>query len=71
MLGEQAAASGLSGVEAVTTDYVNTIAATQEPDFPGDETVERAYRRLLRWNAAVLVHRGQRQDDGVGGHIST
>ena len=71
MLGDQAAASGLSGVEAVTTDYVNTIAATQEPDFPGDETVERAYRRLLRWNAAVLVHRAQRPDVGVGGHIST
>jgi len=71
MLGDQAAASGLSGTEAVTTDYVNTIAATEEPVFPGDENIERAYRRLLRWNAAVLVHRAQRPDVGVGGHIST
>jgi len=71
MLGDQAAASGLSGTEAVTTDYVNTIAATEEPVFPGDENIERAYRRLLRWNAAALVHRAQRPDVGVGGHIST
>jgi pyruvate dehydrogenase E1 component len=71
MLGEQAAASGLSGTETVTTDYINTIPAAQEPAFPGDEQTERAYRRLLRWNAAVLVHRAQRPDIGVGGHIST
>ncbi|MEO7059194.1 MAG: pyruvate dehydrogenase (acetyl-transferring), homodimeric type [Lapillicoccus sp.] len=71
MLGEQAAASGLSGAETVTTDYVNTITVAKEPAFPGDEDIERAYRRLLRWNAAVLVHRAQRPDIGVGGHIST
>ncbi|MDQ2758511.1 MAG: pyruvate dehydrogenase (acetyl-transferring), homodimeric type [Actinomycetota bacterium] len=71
MLGEQAAASGLPSTGSVTTDYVNTIAVAQEPAFPGDEGVERSYRRLLRWNAAVLVHRAQRPDIGVGGHIST
>ena len=71
MLGERAAQAGLPGQEAVTTDYVNTIPVAQEPEFPGDEDIERAYRRLLRWNAAVLVHRAQRPDIGVGGHIST
>ncbi len=71
MLGERAAQAGLAGQEAVTTDYVNTIRVADEPEFPGDEEVERAYRRLLRWNAAVLVHRAQRPDIGVGGHIST
>jgi pyruvate dehydrogenase E1 component len=54
-----------------TTDYVNTIAAENEPDFPGEEEVERRYRRWLRWNAAVTVHRAQRPGIGVGGHIST
>ncbi|MEO8852079.1 MAG: pyruvate dehydrogenase (acetyl-transferring), homodimeric type, partial [Allobranchiibius sp.] len=52
-------------------DYINTIAPAQEPEYPGDEDTERAYRRLLRWNAAVMVHRAQRPDIGVGGHIST
>ena len=71
MLGEQGAMAGLSPRETVTTDYVNTIAPAQEPPYPGDEHTERAYRRLLRWNAAVMVHRAQRPDIGVGGHIST
>ncbi|WP_369047461.1 pyruvate dehydrogenase (acetyl-transferring), homodimeric type [Sinomonas sp. P10A9] len=54
-----------------TTDYVNTIAADQEPEYPGDEDVERRFRAWMRWNAAVLVHRAQRPGVGVGGHIST
>ena len=70
-LGQQAADAGLAGYETVTTDYVNTIAVSQEPEFPGDEDVERSYRRLLRWNAAVMVQRAQRPGIGVGGHIST
>ncbi len=70
-LGQQASDAGLDGYETVTTDYVNTIAASQEPAFPGDEDIERSYRRLLRWNAAVMVQRAQRPSVGVGGHIST
>nr|WP_218881089.1 pyruvate dehydrogenase (acetyl-transferring), homodimeric type [Kineosphaera limosa] len=55
----------------MTTDYINTIPLEQEPWFPGDEDMEKAFRRLVRWNAAVLVHRAQRPGVGVGGHIST
>ena len=55
----------------MVTDYVNTIPTSEEPDFAGDEEIERRFRRLVRWNAAVLVHRAQRSDIGVGGHIST
>lgn len=54
-----------------TTDYINTIAAGDEPEFPGDEAVERRYRRWIRWNAAMTVHRAQRPGIAVGGHIST
>jgi pyruvate dehydrogenase E1 component len=54
-----------------TTDYVNTIASQNEPDFPGDENLERQYRSWIRWNAAMTVHRAQRPGVGVGGHIST
>ncbi len=54
-----------------TTDYINTISIDKEPAFPGDEELERRYRRWLRWNAAVTVHRAQRPGIGVGGHIST
>ena len=60
------------GVPSLTaTDYVNTIPKVIEPAYPGDEGLERGYRRLLRWNAAMMVHRAQRPGVGVGGHIST
>ena len=54
-----------------TTPYINTIDVADEPYFPGDEDTERAYRRWLRWNAAVMVTRAQRPGVGVGGHISS
>ncbi|MBC9944936.1 pyruvate dehydrogenase (acetyl-transferring), homodimeric type [Leucobacter sp. cx-328] len=54
-----------------TTDYVNTIASADEPEFPGNHDVERQYRSWIRWNAAMTVHRAQRPGIGVGGHIST
>ncbi|UOE45012.1 pyruvate dehydrogenase (acetyl-transferring), homodimeric type [Agromyces larvae] len=54
-----------------TTDYINTIAPENEPEFPGDEEIERRYRAWIRWNAAMLVHRAQRPGIAVGGHIST
>ncbi len=54
-----------------TTDYINTISPEDEPEFPGDENIERTYRAWMRWNAAMLVHRAQRPGIAVGGHIST
>ncbi|RLP76910.1 pyruvate dehydrogenase (acetyl-transferring), homodimeric type [Mycetocola tolaasinivorans] len=54
-----------------TTDYINTIAPANEPEYPGDEAIERRYRAWNRWNAAMTVHRAQRPGVGVGGHIST
>ncbi len=60
---------GMSGLR--TTDYINTIPSADEPNFPGDEAMERRIRAFVRWNAAVMVHRAQRPGVGVGGHIST
>lgn len=54
-----------------TTDYINTISPEDEPEFPGDEQLERTYRTWMRWNAAVMVHRAQRPGVAVGGHISS
>lgn len=55
----------------LTTPYINTIPTDEEPEFPGDEKIERAYRRWIRWNAAVQVTRAQRPGVKVGGHISS
>ncbi|MDP3971784.1 MAG: pyruvate dehydrogenase (acetyl-transferring), homodimeric type, partial [Candidatus Nanopelagicales bacterium] len=53
------------------TDYINTIPPEREPEFPGDEGIERRIRSYVRWNAAIMVHRAQRSGVGVGGHISS
>ena len=55
----------------VSTPYVNTIAPEEEPPFPGDEDMERRIRRLIRWNAAVMVLRANVEAPGIGGHLST
>ncbi|MGP5218623.1 pyruvate dehydrogenase (acetyl-transferring), homodimeric type [Arthrobacter rhombi] len=70
-LWERASNRSVDVPRPLTTDYVNTIAVDREPEFPGDEEVERRYRAWMRWNAAIMVHRGQHPDIGVGGHIST
>lgn len=54
-----------------STDYINTIPPEQEPWFPGDESMENRIRQMIRWNAAIMVHRAQRPGISVGGHIST
>jgi len=56
---------------SLNTPSVNTIGVHEEPWFPGDETMERQFRRWIRWNAAVMVTRAQRPGIGVGGHISS
>ena len=69
---ERARSHGRLGLSALTsTDYINTIAAEDEEEYPGDAEIERNIRRLLRWNSAITVHRAQRPGIGVGGHIST
>ncbi len=55
----------------VSTPYVNTIPSDAEPEFPGDEHIERRIRRYIRWNAAVMVVRANIRSDGIGGHLAT
>ena len=60
------------GVPAlVSTPYINTIPPEEEPWFPGDDAMERRIRRIVRWNAAVMVTRANKRSDGIGGHLST
>lgn len=60
------------GVPALTsTDFINTIPPEREPEFPGNEDIERRIRAYIRWNAAVMVSRANRPGLGVGGHIAT
>jgi pyruvate dehydrogenase E1 component len=55
----------------VQTDYINTIPPEQEPYYPGDEDLEYRIRRIIRWNAAVMVLRANKLHVGIGGHLAT
>jgi pyruvate dehydrogenase E1 component len=53
------------------TDYINSIPPEQEPYFPGNEQLELQIRRIIRWNAAVMVSRANNLHVGLGGHLAT
>ncbi len=68
---ERARAQQVGLPSLVSTDYINTVPPDREPWFPGDEEMERRIRRIVRWNAAVMVTRANKHSEGIGGHIST
>ncbi|MFZ4517356.1 MAG: pyruvate dehydrogenase (acetyl-transferring), homodimeric type [Microthrixaceae bacterium] len=68
---ERARELSLGVPASVSTPYVNTIPAADEPWFPGDEDMERSIRRYIRWNAAAMVVRANKAADSIGGHLST
>jgi len=64
----------LIGIEipfTANTPYVNTIPHQLQQDFPGDQQLERRIKSLVRWNAAAMVVRANKEEHNIGGHIST
>ena len=53
------------------TPYINTIPVSSQPRYPGDRAIERRLKSYMRWNAMAMVVRANRDDAGIGGHIST
>ena len=68
---ERAHSANLGVPPVITTPYVNSIPPEDEPDYPGDEHLERRIRRYIRWNAAVMVIKANHREKGIGGHLST
>lgn len=56
---------------SLNTPYINTISPENEAKLPGDPSMERRIRALIRWNAAVMVVRAGKVDPDLGGHIGT
>src|SRR5438034_267081 len=53
------------------TPYINTIPADEQSLMPGSPDLERRIKSLVRWNAAAMVVRANKAEEGIGGHIST
>src|SRR5688572_29502411 len=56
---------------SANTPYINTIPPDQQPLYPGNGDVEQRIRSLVRWNALAMFVRANREESGIGGHIST
>jgi pyruvate dehydrogenase E1 component len=63
--------AGVPAPGDVVTPYQNTIPKHDEVPYPGDRNLERRIEALLRWNAMAMVHKQNKYDAGIGGHIST
>ena len=62
---------GVSDHFSANTPYINTIPLEDQPVFPGSREIERRIKSIIRWNAMAMVVRANRQESGIGGHIST
>jgi pyruvate dehydrogenase E1 component len=70
-LNRRAREAGIDIPVQLNTPYVNTIRVEDEYPYPGDRAMERRIKSLIRWNAMAMVHRQNKKDPGIGGHIST
>jgi pyruvate dehydrogenase E1 component len=70
-LKDKAVRSGVEIPFTANTPYINTIPPDRQPPFPGSREIERRLKSLIRWNAMAMVVRANKNDPGIGGHIST
>ncbi len=63
-----------AGVElpfTANTPYINTINRSKQPPYPGNREIERLIKSVIRWNAMAMVVKANKNENGIGGHIST
>ncbi len=70
-LGLYATRRGVKLPFTANTPYINTIPVEDQLAYPGNREIERRIKSLVRWNAMAMVVRANREDDDLGGHIST
>ena len=68
---KRARMSGLNIAPKFNTPYTNTIRVEDQVPYPGDITIERRIKSVIRWNALAMVLQQNKKDPGIGGHIST
>ncbi len=70
-LTKRARMAGLNIAPKFNTPYCNTIRVEDQVPYPGDITIERRIKSIIRWNALAMVLQQNKKDAGIGGHIST
>lgn len=70
MLSQRARTTGITSRTEIHTPYVNTVTLEQQVPFPGNRSLERKIKSLIRWNAMAMVAKANKTTN-VGGHIAT
>jgi len=70
-LADNAVLSGAGSPYSANTPYLNTIPPELEVRSKGDQELEHKIRSIIRWNAAVMVMRANRDSSDLGGHIAS
>ncbi len=67
---DKARRSGAYLPYSANTAYINTFPPSKEVRSPGDHEIEHRIRSYVRWNAAAMVLRANKNTN-VGGHIAS
>ena len=70
-LADNAILSGAGSPYSANTPYLNTIPPELEVRSQGDQEMESKIRSIIRWNAAIMVMRANRDSADLGGHIAS
>jgi pyruvate dehydrogenase E1 component len=55
----------------LSTPYINTIPASEQPPYPGNDDIETRIRHYVRWNAMAMVARANKESSELGGHVAS
>jgi pyruvate dehydrogenase E1 component len=68
---EAARRSGAHLPFASHTAYMNSIPPDKQPEYPGERDLEMKVRAAIRWNAAAIVLKANKESSELGGHIAS
>ncbi|MCP9200829.1 pyruvate dehydrogenase (acetyl-transferring), homodimeric type [Gramella sp. GC03-9] len=71
LLKDEARKQGIDSTYSPNTSYLNTIPKSEEEAYPGNLEIEERILSYIRWNAMAMVARANKENEGIGGHIST
>jgi pyruvate dehydrogenase E1 component len=70
-LADRATSAGVPSPYSANTPYINTIPPELEIRSPGNQEIEAKLRALIRWNAANMVVKANKESSELGGHIAS
>lgn len=68
---ESNSASKINKALLINSPHSNTIPKDEEPEYPGNLSIEKKIRSAIRWNGIAMVVRANSVDKSLGGHLAS